>query len=84
MVNPAVINPVTKVRRHALPFSLCCARQRVAAGWGMTTSGALFPHPCACLQSPVAYKLVPMAHPPLLAQPESIVGRKGTFAAKQL
>jgi len=33
---------------------------------------------------PVAYKLVPMAHPPLLAQPDSVIGKKGYFASKQL
>lgn len=35
-------------------------------------------------KAPIAYKLVPMAHPPLLAQPESLVAHKGFFATKQL
>ncbi|KAG1669432.1 hypothetical protein FOA52_004065 [Chlamydomonas sp. UWO 241] len=34
--------------------------------------------------SPVAYKIVPMAHPPLLAAPGSVVAEKGYFATKQL
>ncbi len=33
---------------------------------------------------PVAYKLVPMAHPQLLAQPGSLVAKKAFFATKQL
>lgn len=38
----------------------------------------------AASKAPVGYKLVPAAHPPLLAQPDSIVGLKGNFASKQL
>lgn len=33
---------------------------------------------------PVAYKLMPFAHPPLLAQPGSLIAKKGFFATKQL
>lgn len=33
---------------------------------------------------PVAYKLVPMAHPQLLAQPGSLIAKKAFFATKQL
>lgn len=33
---------------------------------------------------PVGYKLVPSAHPPLLAQPTSLTAHKGWFASKQL
>ncbi|KAG2429578.1 hypothetical protein HXX76_010813 [Chlamydomonas incerta] len=35
-------------------------------------------------RQPVAYKLVPVAHPPLAALPGSLIGRKGHFATKQL
>lgn len=34
--------------------------------------------------SPVAYKLMPSAHPPLLAAPGSLIIRKGHFATKQV
>ncbi|PNH10594.1 Copper amine oxidase 1, partial [Tetrabaena socialis] len=34
--------------------------------------------------TPVAYKLVPAAHPPLLALPGSIICKKGHFATRQL
>jgi primary-amine oxidase len=33
---------------------------------------------------PVAYKLMPMATPSLLASPESVVGKRAVFAAKNL
>ncbi len=46
---------------------------------------------CPCPQvvnpvthAPVGYKLVPMAHPPLMAQPGSLIAHKGHFATKQL
>lgn len=35
-------------------------------------------------RSPVAYKLMPMAAPPLLASPESVVGKRAVFASKNL
>ncbi len=35
-------------------------------------------------RTPVAYKLVPAAHPPLAAQPGSLISHKGHFATKQL
>lgn len=35
-------------------------------------------------QQPVAYKLMPMAAPPLLASPESVVGKRAVFASKNL
>ncbi len=35
-------------------------------------------------KQPVAYKLVPAAHPPLAALPGSLIARKGHFATKQL
>ncbi|EFJ39825.1 copper amine oxidase [Volvox carteri f. nagariensis] len=35
-------------------------------------------------RTPVAYKLVPAAHPPLAAQPGSLIAHKGHFATKQL
>jgi primary-amine oxidase len=33
---------------------------------------------------PVAYKLMPMATPTLLASPESVVGKRAVFASKNL
>ncbi|MEW5306570.1 MAG: hypothetical protein WDW36_009026 [Sanguina aurantia] len=35
-------------------------------------------------RSPVAYKLTPLSHPPLMANPDSLVARKGHFATKNL
>ncbi|MEW5316500.1 MAG: hypothetical protein WDW38_007870 [Sanguina aurantia] len=35
-------------------------------------------------RSPVAYKLTPLSHPPLMANPDSLVAKKGHFATKNL
>ena len=73
----AIERKVTRLRRESDAARL--ADNRVARTWQIVN-----PSVRNRLGEPIGYALCPQGQPPLLAQPDSSIGRRATFASKHL